>query len=82
MFGTWALMAATAAVVVLMPGSPAHAQPASMTFFVTSVGSGNGADLGGLDGADGIARSWRRRPARGKRTWHAYLSTQAPRTPA
>src|SRR5437667_57092 len=30
----------------------AHAQQASMTFFVTSVGKGNGADLGGLEGAD------------------------------
>ncbi len=28
------------------------AQDAQMTFFFTSVGSGNGADLGGLEGAD------------------------------
>lgn len=30
----------------------AQAQPKDMTFFVTSVGKGNGADLGGLEGAD------------------------------
>ena len=76
MFGTRALMAATAAVVVLMPGSPAHAQPATMTFFVTSVGSGNGADLGGLAGAD--AHCQELAAAVGAQgTWHAYLSTQA-----
>jgi hypothetical protein len=32
--------------------APAQAQQASMSFFVTSVGKGNGADLGGLAGAD------------------------------
>jgi len=32
--------------------TPASAQQASMTFFVTSVGPGKGADLGGVDGAD------------------------------
>ena len=31
---------------------PAQAQQATMSFFVTSVGKGNGADLGGLAGAD------------------------------
>ena len=40
-----------------------EAQPANMTFFITSVGPGKGADLGGLAGADRIARSLRRRPA-------------------
>ena len=32
--------------------APAQAQQASISFFVTSVGKGNGADLGGLAGAD------------------------------
>ena len=47
-----------------------------MSFFVTSVGSGQGADLGGLEGADGTAGSWLKRRSR-DRTWRAYLSTQA-----
>ena len=32
--------------------APTQAQQATMSFFVTSVGKGNGADLGGLAGAD------------------------------
>ena len=40
------------ACFTLLLFAPAHAQQANMTFFVTSVGSGQGADLGGLAGAD------------------------------
>jgi hypothetical protein len=54
---------------------------APMTFFVTSVGSGNGANYGGLAGAD--AHCQKLAAASGvagaeARTWHAYLSTQGP----
>jgi len=48
-----------------------------MTFFVTSVGSGNGGDLGGLDGADRHCQSLAQDAGAGHRTWRAYLSTQA-----
>lgn len=50
-----------------------------MTFFVTSVGSGKGADLGGLAGADAHCTMLAEaaKPGNGK-TWHAYLSTQGP----
>ena len=41
---------AAGAALGLVPA--VHAQQAEMTFFVTSVGSGKGADLGGLEGAD------------------------------
>jgi hypothetical protein len=41
-----------AALVAALYGAPAQAQQAPMTFFVTSVGKGNGADLGGLEGAE------------------------------
>jgi hypothetical protein len=76
MSGTRALMVATAVVIMLMPGASARAQPASMTFFVTSVGSGKGADLGRLAGAD--AHCQQLAEAVGANgTWHAYLSTQA-----
>ncbi len=47
-----------------------------MSFFVTSSGSGKGADLGGIAGAD--QRCQQLATAAGSTfTWHAYLSTQA-----
>jgi hypothetical protein len=45
------------------------------TFFVTSAGPGNGADLGGLAGADRYCQSLAKKVGAGNRTWHAYLST-------
>jgi hypothetical protein len=54
---------------------PAQAQDTSLSFFITSVGSGKGADLGGLDGADAhCARLAEAAGVNGK-TWRAYLST-------
>ena len=49
-----------------------------MTFFVTSAGSGKGADLGGLAGADRHCQSLAQAVGAGNRTWHAYLSTSGP----
>ena len=46
-----------------------------MSFFVTSVGSGKGGDLGGLAGADKHCQDLATAVGAGKRTWHAYLST-------
>ena len=48
-----------------------------MSFFVTSIGSGNGANLGGLAGADNICQSLAWAAGAGNRTWRAYLSTSA-----
>lgn len=48
---------------------------APMTFFVTSVGSGRGADLGGLVGADAHCQKLAAAAGAGNRTWRAYLST-------
>jgi hypothetical protein len=48
-----------------------------MSFFVTSVGKGKGADLGGLAGADQHCQMLAADAGRGNSTWHAYLSTQA-----
>src|SRR6266446_9497106 len=56
----------------------AHAQQASMTFFVTSVGKGNGADLGGLEGADAHCAALARAAGSTQTTWRAYLSTTEP----
>ncbi|MBZ6075818.1 hypothetical protein K9B37_05890 [Microvirga sp. WGZ8] len=50
---------------------------ANMTFFVTSVGSGKGADLGGLEGADRHCQALAQAAGAGGKTWRAYLSTQA-----
>ncbi len=47
-----------------------------MTFFVTSVGMGKGADLGGLSGADKHCQELAQSAGAGAKTWHAYLSTQ------
>jgi len=68
-----------AAVVLLMLGwgAGAQMQPSGMTFFITSAGSGKGADLGGLAGADKLCQSLAAAAGAGKRTWRAYLSTTA-----
>jgi len=60
-----------------LAAGPATAQTANMTFFVTSVGSGRGADLGGLAGADAICQRLAQAAGAGTKTWRAYLSTQA-----
>ena len=66
-----------AAVVLLLLGwgAGAQTQPSGMTFFITSAGSGKGADLGGLAGADRLCQSLAAAAGAGKRTWRAYLST-------
>jgi hypothetical protein len=55
---------------------PAPPQSPNMSFFVTSTGSGKGADLGGLAGADGLCQSLAQAVGAGGKTWRAYLSTQ------
>ncbi len=55
----------------------ASAQQAEMGFFVTSAGSGKGADFGGLAGADQHCQKLAAAVGAGGKTWHAYLSTQA-----
>ncbi len=47
-----------------------------MSFFVTSAGPGNGADLGGLAGADKHCQTLATAAGAGSRTWRAYLSQQ------
>ena len=52
------------------------AEERPMGFFVTSVGSGKGADLGGLEGADAHCQKLATAAGAGGRTWRAYLSTE------
>jgi len=72
-----ALLAAVASAYVGMAAQAAQDSSRTMTFFVTSVGSGKGADLGSLAGADRHCQSLAAAVGAGNRTWHAYLSTTA-----
>ena len=67
------------ALLPIAPAAQAQTAPgggADMTFFVTSVGSGKGADLGGLEGADQLCRTLATAVGAGSKTWRAYLGTQ------
>lgn len=69
-------------VVALAPATAQAQTPETdtaprMGFFVTSVGLGDGANLGGLDGADRHCQALASAAGAGDRTWRAYLS-QAP----
>ena len=64
-------------VLLLLGGSSGgQAQQGQISFFVTSVGSGKGGDLGGLAGADRHCLLLAATAGAGSKTWHAYLSTQ------
>jgi hypothetical protein len=69
-------------VAVILAGgalsTQAQAQQTSMTFFVASVGKGNGADLGGLEGADAHCQALAKSAGSPQSNWRAYLSTTAP----
>jgi hypothetical protein len=69
--------AATIALLALGTAGSLQAQQADMTFFVTSVGSGKGADFGGLAGADKHCQTLADAVGAGNKTWRAYLSTTA-----
>jgi hypothetical protein len=68
-----------ASLAVLTLGACASMTPdtpqGKMTFFVTSVNPGKGADLGGLAGADAHCQALAKAVGAGNRTWRAYLST-------
>lgn len=69
-----------AAAGLLMLSGSVFAQDAEfdgMSFFVTSVGLGNGGDLGGLEGADAHCQALAAAAGAGNRTWRAYLSSEA-----
>ena len=67
---------ALAALLLAAPGARAQ-QAGEMTFFVTSANPGQGANLGGLAGADAHCRSLALAAGAGNRDWRAYLSTSA-----
>lgn len=73
-----------AIVLLLLAAQAGEAQrgrgqgpPQPMSFFVPNVGPGNGADLGGLAGADAHCQSLAE-AAGSDKSWRAYLSTSGP----
>lgn len=69
---------ALAGVALIAGCATAPAGPQGMSFFVTSVGSGKGGDLGGVEGADRHCQALAQSAGSSGREWRAYLSTQAP----
>jgi len=69
-------LSSLAAAAVLGLGAPVSAQDQPMGFFITSKGLGDGANLGGLDGADAHCGALAEAAGTTGRTWRAYLSTQ------
>ena len=72
------VMFALAVAFVAWVSAPLTAQGQSMSFFVSSTGSGNGGNLGGLAGADKHCQTLAAKAGAGDRTWRAYLSTSMP----
>lgn len=68
------LLFLTATALLAVIGATSS-QEATMSFFVTSVGSGKGADLGGLAGSDAHCSSLAEAAGVTGKTWRAYLST-------
>jgi hypothetical protein len=72
-----ALLTVLASSLVFAQAPQTKAPPPPMSFFVSSVGVGKGANLGGIEGADRHCQTLAMAAGAGNRTWHAYLSTAA-----
>ena len=70
----WAFRFAIPMVMVGVCVVGAQQKPSGLSFFITSVGSGKGADLGGLEGADRHCQQLAQAAGAGTRSWRAYLS--------
>jgi hypothetical protein len=71
------VLLAASCLALAQDGEQPNAQKHPITFFVTSVGIGNGGNLGGLAGADAHCLALATAVGAGSHTWRAYLSTQA-----
>ena len=80
------IVGTAAAAAALMAACATGPSAGPMGFFVTSVGVGDGANLGGLAGADAHCQKLAASAGAGSRTWRAYLSASgkfaAPPAPA
>ena len=68
---------AAALAVATVSAWPEASQAGKMSFFITGAGPGDGANLGGLAGADKHCQALAQAAGAGAHTWHAYVSTQA-----
>ena len=78
---SWPLLAVLIGLPIAITACAAVQQSDGMSggttsFFVTSVGAGKGADLGGIAGADKHCQTLAAAAGAGGKTWQAYLSTQ------
>ena len=73
----WLAVALVVMTLTAVGSFGVSAQQNQMSFFVTSAGSGNGANLGGLAGADKICQNLAQAAGAGNRMWRAYLSAAA-----
>jgi hypothetical protein len=73
----WMAVALVVMTLTAVASFGVSAQQNQMSFFVTSAGSGNGANLGGLAGADKICQNLAAAAGAGNRMWRAYLSSGA-----
>jgi hypothetical protein len=73
----WLARTSSVGAAILVAACATTPSTGDMSFFVTSNGKGNGADLGGLAGADAHCQSLAAAAGAGGKTWRAYLSTQA-----
>ncbi|MDA1369703.1 MAG: hypothetical protein O2971_02945 [Proteobacteria bacterium] len=71
------LLASAVLVTAAASFTTINSQENAMSFFITSVGSGNGANLGGLAGADAHCASLAQAAGSRGKTWRAYLSAHA-----
>jgi len=67
-------LALTALAATLLAACATAPSSGPMSFFITSAGSGKGADLGGLAGADAHCQRLASAANAGGKTWRAYLS--------
>ncbi|HET9820531.1 MAG TPA: hypothetical protein VFQ16_01775 [Burkholderiaceae bacterium] len=75
-------LSVAAALLAACDTTPPAPPTGPMGFFVTSVGLGDGGNLGGLAGADAHCQKLAAAAGAGHRTWRAYLSTSfAPNKP-
>src|SRR5712692_3050582 len=72
-----AIVLSIAGSYLLHAQQPPAQPPQPMTFFITSAGPGNGANLSGLAGADRQCQTLAAAAGQGSKTWHAYLSASA-----
>lgn len=78
-----AIPALTGLVLLASCATPTSPPENQLSFFITSAGSGDGANLGGLAGADRICQARAEAVGAGSRRWRAYLSAGSrPGTPA